>query len=416
MSSQPSGETAERTAASASPSSSLDGDALHAWLHLANLQFSPRLTAALLRHFHNDPQTIFNATDAELEDVPEMHARYMARLRDPDLAATSRQVAWMQRHHVEVIGLSHPAYPRPLNDISDPPPMLFVRGSLEEADRFAVGIVGSRQATPYGRSVAERFARELAGRGLTVVSGGAMGIDTAAHRGALASGGRTLAVLGCGLDIDYPRENRTLFEQIVAQGALITEYPPGTQPESWRFPARNRVISGLSQGLLVVEAPQHSGALITARFAAEHGRTVLAVPGNIDRPGAVGTNELLKDGAVLVTETEDILRALGMVVLPARPEHQAAFDLGLDTEEKAAPTTGEAGRPSSLPAHLSRLPQGLSPSQTKLLEALSLTPRHIDAVAQEVGTTAMQAGVEMTLLELGGLVRRLPGNLYIRAL
>lgn len=386
-----------------------DLDTLRAWLRLANLQFAPRLTTALLRHFGNQPQAIFVATDAELDAVPEMHARHLPRLRDPECEIMPRQWDWIQRPDVHLLWLDHPGYPRPLRDLSDPPAILFIRGSLEEADRFGVGIVGTRRASPYGRSVAERMARELAGHGLTVVSGGAMGIDAAAHRGALSGGGRTLAFLGCGVDVDYPRENRALFEQIAAQGALISESPLGAQPESWRFPARNRLISGMSQGVLVVEAPRTSGALITARFAGEQGRPVLAVPGNVDRPNSAGCNELLKDGAIVVTETADILRALGMVALPARPQHQSAFDLEWDAAE-----IGDG--PAYSPANPARTPRSLSPAQTKLLESLSLTPRHIDAVAQEAGMTAMQAGVEMTLLELNGLVRRLPGNTYIRTL
>jgi DNA processing protein len=399
----------------------LSFEARSAWLHLANLQFTPRLNAALLRAFHNDPQAIFAATDAELEAVPDLQPRNLVRLRDPELAVTPRQLVWLERPDVHIFWNGHPGYPRLLRSLPDPPPILFVRGVLDEPDRFGVGIVGSRHATPYGRSVTERFGRELAGYGLTVVSGGATGIDTAAHRGALAAGGRTLAVLGCGIDIDYPRENRQLFEQIAANGALISEYALGTPPEAWRFPARNRIISGLSQGVLVVEAGRTSGALITARCAAEQGRPVMAVPGNIDRPASEGANGLLKDGATLVTETEDILRALGMVVLPARPEHQRALDLEWDgagtSQAEMSPPDEEGGRSGAAgnrsPAR--RLPS-LPLNQQRLLDELSLTPRHIDTISQATGLTATEAGVEMTLLELQGYVRRLPGNNYIRTL
>jgi DNA processing protein len=397
-------------------------EARSSWQHLANLQFTPRLYTALLRCFDNNPQAIFAATDAELEAVPELHPRNLVRLRDPELAVTPRQLVWLERPDVHIFWAGHPGYPRLLRELPDPPPILFVRGTLDEPDRFGVGVVGSRHATPYGRSITERIGRELAGHGLTVVSGGAMGIDTAAHRGAIAGGGRTLAVLGCGIDIDYPRENRQLFEEIAANGALISEYALGTPPEAWRFPARNRIISGLSQGTLVVEAPRTSGALITARYAAEQGRPVMAIPGNIDRPASEGCNALLKDGATLVTETEDILRALGMIVLPPRKEHQRAFDL--DWEANGAPTTADAGTGDHAAAgsrdvaagNQARRVAALPPTQQRLLDELSLTPRHIDAISQASGLTATEASVEMTLLELQGYVRRLPGNNYIRTL
>jgi DNA processing protein len=388
-----------------------DAETLKAWQHLANAQFGPRLLASLLRRFGANPQAILDATDAELDEVPEMQSRHLVRLRDVALRPTPRQIAWLERPDLQILWLGHPSYPRPLEEIPDPPALLFVRGQLSEVDRFGVGIVGSRHATPYGRSVAERLARELTGHGLTIVSGGAVGIDASAHRGAMTAGGRTLALLGCGLDVDYPRENRALFEQIAKQGAMISEYPLGAQPESWRFPLRNRLISGMAMGIVVIEAPQASGALITARYAAEHGRPVMAVPGNIDRESSRGTNALLKDGALMITECRDILTALGMVVLPARPEHQRTFDLGWEAEETPA-TNHATASPAAAPA----APAHLTPAQQQLITALSLTPRHIDALAHATGMTATTASVEMTLLELTGLVRRLPGNTYIRSL
>lgn len=375
---------------------------MRSWLQLTNAQLSPLALTALLERFAWQPSSILDASDAELDAVAGVQSRAIARIRDPLNAATDRQVRWFQRHGVTIVRLGQPSYPALLRDVPDTPPILFVRGEITGADRSAVGLVGSRRATPYGRAMAERFAREMAGCGVTVVSGGAIGIDTAAHRSALVSGGRTIAVLGCGLDVDYPRANRELFEQIMEQGALLSEYPLGAQPDAWRFPLRNRLISGLSLGVLVVEAPASSGALITARYAVEHGRTVMAVPGNIDRETSGGTNNLIKDGAVVVTETPDILRALGLVTTPARREHQAALPIAWPDD--SADTDG--GRPAGLQ---------LSEVQRRLLDSLSLVPRHIDAVAGETELSAVQAGVEMTLLELAGLVRRLPGNAYIRA-
>jgi DNA processing protein len=245
-----------------------------------------------------------------------------------------------------------------------------------------------------------------------VVSGGAVGIDAAAHRGAVSGGGRTVAVLGCGLDVDYPRENRELFEKIVeGGGALISEYALGAQPEAWRFPLRNRIISGMCLGVVVIEAPQRSGALITAQYAAEHGRTLMAVPGNIDRPTSVGSNELLRLGAVPVLKSDDVLEALSLVRLPARSEHQTAFALSEPADDLTPGSTAPARKAEPVPkVSFPALPE----PQQKLLQILSQTPQHVDGLAQQCGVTAGEAGVELTFLELDGLVRRLPGNTYIR--
>lgn len=383
-------------------------------MQLANLQFSARLTRALLDRFDGDPQAVLSATNADLVGLTGFLPKHAERLRDAALAPTSRQMAWVEKHGVRIVLYDETEYPRALREIPDPPPILFVRGALLESDRFGVGIVGSRHATPYGRATSERFARELAGNGLAVVSGGAVGIDAAAHRGALAGGGRTIAFLGCGLDVDYPREHRSLFEEIAAHGALVSEYPLGAQPESWRFPLRNRLISGMALGVLVVEAPRHSGALITATFAVEHGRVLMTVPSNIDRESGVGSNDLLKDGATPVTQTEDILRAIGMMPRPARPNDQRSLDFAEIDGNKLPEDGPAAGVKARSNSEAPR--RQLSEVQGRLLETLSLAPKPIDAVAQEAGLDAVRAGVELTLLELNGLVRRLPGNSYIRSL
>lgn len=383
-------------------------EAIPHWLRLANLPFSSRLITALLECFDNDPAPIFEASDAELDSIPVFQARHLVTLRKPEYEATDRQLNWYKRYGVRLLLPAHPEYPQALCTIPGPPPFLFVRGSLADAKNNGVGIVGSRHATPYGRSVSERFGRELAAQGVTVVSGGAVGIDAAAHRGAVAAGGRTVAILGCGLDVDYPRENRELFDKIVeGGGALVSEYSLGAQPEAWRFPLRNRIISGMCLGVLVVEAPQKSGALITAQYAAEHGRTLMTVPGNIDRPTSVGSNELLRLGAAPILRTEDILEAVGLVTLRARPEHQTAFNL---METTAPPPAGRKRETAAPKVTFPALPE----KQQKLLQILSQTPLHIDALSQQCAITAGEAGVEMTLLELDGLVRRLPGNTYIR--
>jgi DNA processing protein len=372
-------------------------DQLRSWLHLANLPLAARTANLLLAHFSGDPAAVIAASDAELDEVPGLQERSRLRLRDSDAAPTDKQIAWIEEYDVKILVRGDKDYPAPLNDIFDPPPILFVRGELTEQDCEGIAMVGSRKATPYGVAVADKFARELAGHGVTVVSGGARGIDTAAHAGALKAGGRTIAVLGCGLDIDYPKPNHNLFESIAGHGALMTEYPPGAQPESWRFPMRNRIISGLSVGVVVVEAPARSGSLITATCAADQGRTVMAIPANIDREFSVGSNQLIKDGAIMVTSPQDVLEAVGLVQIQASLPAQPQLDL-----------MGEVAPAKPLPD----LPE---PRRT-LLAALSRTPQHMDTIARAAGITASQAGVEMTLLELSGLACRLPGNNYIRAL
>lgn len=368
---------------------------LLALLRLANLQFSPKLTCLLLERYQQNLAALFEATDRELAEIPELQAHHAMRLRDSAYLPNPKQRRWLEQPNFSLLWKGHPQYPTLLNEIYDPPAMLFVLGQLPNLDQSGVAIVGSRRATPYGNHVAEKLARELAAYGLWIISGGARGIDAAAHRGALSKNGHTIAVLGCGVDVAYPREHKTLFHTIAQQGALVSEYPPGTQPEAWRFPARNRVISGLSQAVLVVEAPITSGSLITARYALEHGRGVLAVPGDINRPSSAGSNALLKEGATVVTETNDVLFALGLTALPPRPR-QPSLDFGQD----GCVSTQDLSKLSDL--------------QKKLIEALSLTPRHIDQIAQELNLSAAEISMEMTLLELSGLVQRLPGNTYIR--
>lgn len=361
-----------------------------AWLRLANLQLPARLANGLLERF-GAPEAVFKASSRLLDDVPCMTAGQCSRILDPTFAPTDAQIQYLDLHEIELLSQQSGDYPANLRQIPDPPAMLFRRGRLVEKDRFAVALVGSRRATPYGRSVTARLARELSMAGLTVISGGALGIDAAAHQATVDSGGRTIAVLGCGLDVAYPRDNQALFERIVREerGALLTEFPLGAAPEPWRFPMRNRIISGLAMGVVVVEAGQQSGALLTATTAAEQGRDVMAVPGNVDRESSRGTNGLIRDGAILVESAQDVTRALGLLTLQPPPE----------------------AKPSA-PKISPHLPDG----QRKLLEYLSLMPKHIDALAADIRMSPVEVSVQMTMLELSGLVRRLPGNCYVRVL
>src|SRR5215468_12004292 len=226
------------------------------------------------------------------------------------MTITHERIALDTRAAATQIALGDATYPENLREIVSPPPRLYVRGTLAEGDALAIAIVGSRQATSYGLAVAERFAADLAARGVTIVSGLARGIDTAAHRGALRAGGRTIAVLGSGVDVIHPVENRALAGRIEASGALISEFEPGMPPLAYHFPLRNRVIAGLALGVVVVEASEQSGALITARLAAELGREVMAVPGRANSPSSRGAHALIRDGAALVETWEDVVAEL----------------------------------------------------------------------------------------------------------
>lgn len=230
------------------------------------------------------------------------------------------ELARLDALRVAALRVIDPGYPRLLREIPAPPPVLYVRGRLLPADDLAIGVVGTRNVTAYGRHVTERLAGDLAAQHVTIVSGLARGVDTHAHMAALDAGGRTIAVLGCGPDLVYPPDNARLAARIVEQGAVVTEFPPGTQPDAGNFPARNRIISGLSLAVLVTEAPEASGALITARFAAEQGRDIFAVPGNITSRGSAGTNLLIQDGAKLILSADDALAELNLGMAPQQLE------------------------------------------------------------------------------------------------
>jgi DNA processing protein len=282
---------------------------------------------------------------------------------------------------IGVLTLVDDDYPPHLRHIADPPPVLFVRGSIRASDAHSVALVGTRRGSAYGRAVAQRLAADLALAGVTVVSGLAKGIDTCAHRAALDAGGRTLAVLGNGLDQVYPPENAALARQITEAGALLSEFAPGTPPDAVNFPRRNRIISGLSIATVIVEASERSGALITADFALEQGRDVLAVPGPIVSPLSVGPNELLKQGAIPVTGVDDILAVLG----------------------------GGGGQ------IVARSMPQLAANESVVWEALGGDARHIDDLARSLGESAAEISATLAMLELKGLARQVGSMLYTRA-
>jgi DNA processing protein len=283
----------------------------------------------------------------------------------------------------QVLTWESPGYPHLLREIPDPPPVLYVKGTLTEEDAWAVAVVGTRRSSVYGREVTRRLASALARSGIAVVSGLARGIDGEAHRAALAAGGRTIAVLGCGVDRVYPPEHRKLAAQIIAQGAVVSDYPLGTRPEGSNFPPRNRIISGLSLGVLITEAPVRSGALITANYAAEQGRDVFAVPGSILARGSAGANALIQDGAKLVLGPEDVLEELNLNMVAEQVEARQVLP---DDETEAA-----------------------------LLSHLSAEPAHVDEIRQQVGLSIEQVTSTLALMELKGMVRQVGGMKYVVA-
>lgn len=287
------------------------------------------------------------------------------------------------RAKVHVYTWDDPAYPAALRDLPDSPPVLFVKGTLEPDDDWAIAVVGTRKPTAYGREVAQHFASGLAQQGLTIVSGLARGVDAIAHRAALEAGGRTLAVLGCGVDRVYPPEHHKLAQDIMAQGALISDYPLGTPPDAANFPARNRLISGLSRGVVVVEAGSTSGALITADFAAQQGRDVFAVPGSIFSPVSQGTHRLLREGAILATDVVDILEALHLEAIGEQRETRDAMPVTL--------------------------------TEATLLTYLSREPTHVDELVRASGMPVEMVNSTLVLMELKGLARQVSPLHYVIA-
>jgi DNA processing protein len=283
---------------------------------------------------------------------------------------------------IQVLALHDTAYPAALRTITDPPPVLYVRGALRTEDATAVAVVGARRATPYGVAVAEHLGRELARCGVTVVSGLARGVDAAGHRGALAGGGRTIAVLGCGVDVVYPSEHRRLMARIIEAGAVISEFAPGTPPLQHHFPRRNRIISGLTLGVVIVEGRDRSGATVTVDCALQQGRDVFAVPGSIFAETSRLPHRLIQQGAKLVSTVEDILDELR---LPGHPP------------------------PPLLPVPM------LDGAEAVVYAQLSLEPETIDALARHCGLPAAEVGRTLVMLELRGLVRALPGQRFVRA-
>ena len=324
---------------------------------------------------------------------------------DEPMSATRERIRNETGRAPRQILLGDAAYPANLREIQAPPGRLYVRGTLTEDDALAVAIVGARAATPYGVAVAERLAADLAARGVTVVSGLARGIDSAAHRGALRAGGRTIAVLGSGVDVIYPPENRRLAGEIEASGALVSQFEPGTPPLAGYFPARNRVIAGLSLGVVVVEAAERSGSLITAGLAGEVGREVMAVPGPLTSPLSAGAHRLIQDGAALIQGWEDIVGQLPLrwrdCVKPLN-----ATTAATDSRSRDRLAHGQdAGR---------HVEDKNDESTLSLLRILGEEPMGIDSIIERSGLTVGRASALLVTLEVDGRIRQLEGKRFVQ--
>jgi DNA processing protein len=360
-----------------------NGEEFH-WIGLKAVAGIGNVTFRRLLERFDTPRAALAAHPGELLTVKGLN---------PAICASIKSGAWQRFAEEEcrrlrssgarLVTFTAAGYPKSLFEIADPPPFLYVRGELHSPGP-AIAIVGSRRATTYGLLTTTRLAEDLGRHGVTIISGMARGVDTAAHKGALGAGGRTTGVLGCGIDQVYPPENRALFGEMAEKGCLVSEFPLGTLPLAENFPRRNRIISGLSKGVLVVEAAENSGSLITAQYALEHGRDVFAVPGNISFSTSRGSNRLIKQGAKLVDCVEDILEELH----------------------------GFCGSAAAEPGGTQFRAFALSPKEAAVYELLARSPLHIDDIITQTELTAAEVSSMLLHLELKGAVMTLPGTHY----
>lgn len=368
----------------------------------AALISGPFPTQAVFEAF-GSPEAILEASPDALQRVRGIHPatlRGLIALRDGPPSAG--ELACVQAGGLRLISFEDCEYPQSLREIPDPPPVLFVRGQILPADDRAIAVIGSRKASSYGISVCERLVRDLVDVGFTIVSGMARGVDGTAHWAALERGGRTLAVLGTGVDVIYPKANKPVFERILKQGALLSEFPPGTEPLAKNFPRRNRIISGIALGVLVVEAAERSGTMITVRTALEQGREVFAVPGDVRSPVSRGTHRLIKEGAKLVEGIEDVL------------EEFPAYGQGTTGPHSDASCL-RAGRPTAEhdPGDQAAWEDAAGERET-LIGHLSDEGTCVDVLIERTGWPSEKMAMLLTELELLGRVRRLPGSRYLR--
>ena len=385
-------------------------------IHLNLIQGVGLKTVQVLRDVFGSAEPALQAMPDELRKIDGLSPAICDLLiRKPVLYPIERELELIDEYGCQVLTLYDAAYPSRLKEIDTPPLVLYIRGELIPDDSLSISLVGSRDAKDYGRKVSYQLSYQLAQRGLTVVSGFAKGVDTAAHRGALEAGGRTIAVMGNGLSVIYPAVNRNLIEKIEASGALISEFPIAVTPKPRNFPRRNRIISGLTLGTVVVEASNRSGALITARLATEQGREVFAVPGEIFSELSMGTHKLINDGAKLISTVDDLLNelpqhALSQVQLPEVESSQEPPVEKNDTKLAATQPPSEVQQPvQSVP------PPDLTPDEKTVFEAIEVPSSHIDTI---IRTTQLPIGLVssvLLMLELKGIVQQLPGKQFTKS-
>lgn len=373
------------------------------WVWLATRKGMGARSACLAVQHFGSPEAVYFADETAYGQIS--HTRGWESLRDKDLTEAEKILRTCYEKGIFLLTMQDAGYPRRLLAMDDPPVVLYGRGTLPDLNGPVIGVVGTRHASLYGLQQARRMGYGLSRCGSVVVSGGAAGIDTEALYGALTGGSPVVAVLGCGVDVVYPTSNAGLFRDIAANGCLLSEYPPGTQPNSRHFPVRNRIISGLSLGVLVVEAPQKSGALITAQRALDQGRDVFALPANVGQETAGGNLQLLRDGAILVCDPWEVLQ-----------EYTGQFASVLQNKnldgwqaEEAAPVSEPVIKETPKPR---KIPEDLTPEQQKLVMLLEPGDVHIDVLSEQMGQSAGAVLALVTVLELRGLVQRLPGRRF----
>ncbi len=352
------------------------------WIALTEVPDIGPVTARKLLAIYKSPEAIFSAPYKELCSIGGVRAKKAKKMKEyagwEEIDAKLRK---LENKRIKIVTFDDKDYPETFKNMEDAPLVLYTKGKTQKEDKFAIAVVGSRKPSPYGQFAVEKLSSELSVMGFTIVSGMARGIDTLAHTTAIKSGGRTIAVLGSGVDVPYPPENKMLMEKISHTGCVISEFPPGTQPDRENFPRRNRLISGLSLGVLVVEATADSGSLITANCAAEQGKEVFAVPGNINSMNSAGTNELIKNGAKLVQSVEDIIEELAPVL--------KGF---IKTKEKAKVE--------------------LSDDEQRLCDIMTAEPEHVDILSRESKLPASKVLGILLGLELKGIVKQADGKKF----
>jgi DNA processing protein len=371
-------------------------DSSLSWLALSLTPgLASRLSARLLRRF-DSPEGVFRASLAELEACNLPGSVAQAVFKKEAFKRAEKELAAVRRiAGCTLLNWTEPEFPQTLLQIYDPPVMLYVRGDPQILNLPGIAIVGTRKPTLYGTQMAERLGRDLAARGLVIVSGMARGIDAIGHRGAMAANGRAIGVLGTGIDVCYPKENKKLYEKVLERGAIIGEFPLGTHPAPENFPVRNRIVAGLPLGVIVVEGAQYSGSLITARLAMEFGREVFGVPGNVTQPVSFAPNQLIKQGAKLVTGADDVIEEL-------------------PTPVRAALVQAE--QPEAEQRNL-LLAASLNNSEKKLYELLSAEePRPIDDLVERSGLHSSEVLATLFDLEMKGIIRQLPGKQFSKVL